>query len=84
MHIFLKIDGAWIAQTAFLTYGCVAAIAAGSVLTSTAEGMSRAAARRLDADWLLKALGGLPDDRIHCVHLAINAFQNALDDAEEK
>jgi nitrogen fixation NifU-like protein len=84
MEIFLRLsdDGATqsptIEEATFVTDGCGATLACGSMLTKMVVGM-----KLKKADWvlpkdLINALGGLPEESMHCAGLAISTLQNAL------
>lgn len=78
MRIFLKIAGARIEQAGFETYGCVASIAAGSVLTCALQGRSVSEASGLTVGFLVDQLGGLPLGKESCAASAIAALGEAL------
>lgn len=84
VQVSLKIQGAVISAARFKTYGCVPAIAAGSVLMDWVEGRTVVEARSLTVAQLLDQLGGLPPQRIFCAELAIEALRKALDNAESE
>jgi nitrogen fixation NifU-like protein len=84
MEIYLRVDHSGSTQSptiekaTFVTDGCGATIACGSLLTQMLTGVTL---RR--ADWILPkdlidALGGLPEESMHCAALAISTLQNAL------
>ena len=78
MEIFLRVEDETIQKATFVTDGCGATLACGSMLTQMVTGM------RLDkAEWvlpkdLMNALHGLPEEHEHCAGLAISTLQNAL------
>lgn len=78
MVLELRTDQHRIVEARFQTYGCPAAIACGSYLASTVEGMSFERAGELTAEDIGQGLGGLPLGKEHCPPLAIEALQNAL------
>jgi nitrogen fixation NifU-like protein len=81
MKIFLKIDDAGIIQDAsFKTFGCGAAIASSSMATDMIIGMNIEDAAKLKNSEVVEALGGLPNEKIHCSVLAAEAIQAAIDD----
>jgi len=69
-----------IAEARFLTYGCPAAIAAGSALTTWLIGKTLAEARELTAADLGRQLPEFPPTKEHCLRLAVNALQVALNE----
>lgn len=78
MEIFVCLDGERIEEATFITDGCGATVACGSMLTRMITGM-----RLEEAEWvlpedLIKALDGLPEEHLHCAGLAVSTLQNAL------
>ena len=65
-------------EARFRAYGCVVAIAAGSMLTEMLRGLTIADAARIsDAD-VAMALGGIPAAKLRCSVLAGEAIGRAL------
>lgn len=81
IRIQLRVEDDTVVAAGFLTFGCVAAIAAGSYLTSWAIGKRLAQARQATGRWLLESLGGLPRSRAYCAALAVEALHRAIDNA---
>jgi len=78
MEIFLRVEDETIEEATFVTDGCGATLACGSMLTQMVTGM-----RLEKAEWvlpkdLINALQGLPEEHEHCAGLAISTLQNAL------
>lgn len=78
LRISLRFQDGHLVEARFQSYGCVPAIAAGSLLTELAQGRSRAELQALTPQELERGLGGLPDDRRFCAELAVEALRNAL------
>lgn len=78
MVFHLQIDGAVVRAIRFQTYGCGAAIAAGSMLTTLAQDRSIADCLAISEESLVTALGGLPPEKTHCAGLAIEALRRGL------
>ena len=78
MEIYLRLNGAKIEQATFMTDGCGATVACGSMLTKMATGKLLAEAVEILPEHLIEALGGLPDENQHCAELAVITLQNAL------
>jgi nitrogen fixation NifU-like protein len=83
MEIFLLLDGDTIAHASFTTDGCGATVACGSMLTKMAKGLSLSDAGAIEPKQLCEALGGLPDDHLHCADLAVMTLRKAIEDARE-
>lgn len=78
MELFLRVEDESIEEATFVTDGCGATLACGSMLTQMVTGM-----RLEKAEWvlpkdLINALQGLPEEHEHCAGLAISTLQNAL------
>lgn len=78
MVLYLKFEGERIARATYQTYGCCAAIAAGSVVTEKLVGLRRADAAAWDEKAINEALGGLPMEKRHCSALAARVVADAL------
>jgi nitrogen fixation NifU-like protein len=62
----------------FETLGCVAAIATSSAITGMVKGKSIDEALKINKDKIIKLLGGLPQSKIHCSILAVDALSEAV------
>jgi len=80
MEIWLRVTGGVIEQASFWTDGCGTTIAAGSVVTELARGKRATEAFRISQQDVLDALGGLPDESVHCALLAANTIKEAIKD----
>ncbi|MBC8449672.1 MAG: iron-sulfur cluster assembly scaffold protein [Chloroflexi bacterium] len=78
MEIYLRVDDGRIAQATFMTDGCGPTVACGSKLTSVVQGLSLEEAQQITSDELRTALGGLPEESVHCAQLAVNTLHEAL------
>ncbi len=78
MILYLKVHDERITTAKYHTIGCGPTIASGSMLTEMIAGKSIAECRELTLDDLIKALDGVPPDRLHCPALAIVALRDAL------
>ena len=78
MKVYLKILDNRIEEAGFETMGCVAAIATSSMMTELAKGKTVDEALKISFDDILKELGGLPDPKVHCSQLAVEALHKAL------
>lgn len=80
MEIWLKIKNAILVEATFLTDGCGTSISTGSMLTELARGKSIPEALKITQQDVLDALGGLPQESVHCALLAANTLGEALKD----
>src|SRR5579862_6702266 len=76
--LFVRWEGEQIAAAGFDTYGCPAATACGSFVSSWVEGKTCEQASVLEAGDLSRVLGGLPLGKEHCAQLAVTALRDAL------
>lgn len=77
---WVKVERGRIVDVKFKTQGCAAALACGSALSLLVEGKTVEDAQRICKEDVVKLLGGLPERKIHCSLLAVDAFQDALYD----
>jgi len=80
MEIYLKVKDAKVRSVSFWTDGCGCSIASGSMVTELAKGKSILEAQEITQQNILDALGGLPEDDIHCALLAVNTLKEAIKD----
>ena len=78
LKISLRIQGDRVVDARFKSFGCTAAIAAGSMATTLVTGRTVAEAGRLTNMDVVAALGGLPDSKMNCSVLAEQAIKEAL------
>ncbi len=80
VKIFLSIHNDKIIDARFITDGCATTIAAGSMACELAIGKNIKDAFKISNEVILKDLGGLPEDNVHCALLASNTLKEALTD----
>ena len=80
MEIWLKVKGGTIADATFLTDGCGSTIASGSMVTELIKGKSIPEAQKVTRQDILNALGGLPEESLHCTRLAAETLKEAIKD----
>jgi len=79
IQIWLKINAEdVIEEITFWTDGCGTTIASGSMVTELAKGKHIQDALKITPLDVLNALGGLPDESIHCAILAVNTLHEAI------
>lgn len=83
LGIWLSIKNERITNATFWTDGCGASIACGSITTELVIGRPVAEAKNINRDTILKALGGLPEDHVHCAVLAADTLAAAIKDYSE-
>lgn len=81
MEMFLKMKDKKIFECTFNTDGCGTSLACGSVATELAKNKTfLQALASVGADAILKKLGGLPKEDVHCAQLAAETLRKALAD----
>jgi nitrogen fixation NifU-like protein len=78
LRFTVRLSDSRITDIGFTTYGCGPCIAAGSMMATMVLSKPLADTAAIGRDDLLAALGGLPDDKLHCADLAIAAWQDLL------
>jgi nitrogen fixation protein NifU and related proteins len=81
MILFLRLEENRIAAAKYHTVGCGPTIACGSMVSELVVWRTIAECSELTADNLIKALDGVPPDKLHCPAMAIAALQDALSHA---
>ena len=78
LRLAVRMESGRIAAARFKAQGCVAAIAAGSLLTDLLAGKNAAEAGRITAQELSDELGGLPEASFHAAQLCAEAVAALL------
>ena len=88
MTVYIKVkkekEKKIISDIKFETLGCVAAIAASSMLTEIAKGKTLDQAVKITRNDIADELEGLPPIKMHCSNLAADALREAIKDYERK
>jgi len=84
LTLYIKVEDNRIKDIKFLAFGCVAAIASSSMTTELAMGKTIEEASKITEDDIASALGGLPENKIHCSLLGAGALKNAIQDYLDK
>jgi nitrogen fixation NifU-like protein len=86
MMVVIKVDKAKgiITDCKWKTYGCASAIASTSMLSEMVKGLSLEKAFLISPKDVTKALGGLPEHKIHCSVLGDKALRAAINDYYRK
>ncbi len=80
MELYIKIEKDKIIDAKFKTFGCGAAIATSSMVTELVKGKTLQNALKVTNKAVVKALGGLPKQKLHCSVLAEKALKLAIED----
>lgn len=84
MTFYIKVKDDVIEDVKFQTFGCVAAIAVSSIVSEMARGKKLAEAQKITKQVVAEALGGLPENKLHCSNLGADALALAIKNYQEK
>ncbi|NPV30201.1 MAG: Fe-S cluster assembly scaffold protein NifU [Firmicutes bacterium] len=84
LRVYIKVKDNVLEDVKFMTYGCGAAVASGSMLTVLAKGKTVEEALQITNRTVAEALGGLPPQKKHCSNLAADALHKAIEDWRRK
>ena len=80
VQIQIRVENGRIKESGFITDGCGASVACGSMLTEIVTGKAIEAALIIDSGDLLRSLDGLPEENVHCSVLAVDVLREAIQD----
>jgi len=80
MWVFIKVKDDVLVDVKFKTFGCGAAIATSSMVTTMAMGKTLDEGLKITRADVAKELGGLPAIKMHCSNLAADALHAAIKD----
>ncbi len=84
MRLYIKVESDRITEVKFLTFGCGAAIASSSLATEMIKDKTIEEALQIRDEDIIKALGGLPESKVHCSVLAEMAIRAAVEDYKKR
>lgn len=80
MEVYIKVVDGRLADIRYKTFGCGAAVASGSMGTEMVKGKTLEEAMSITDQQVAEALGGLPEEKLHCSNLAAEGIQAAIED----
>lgn len=84
MKLYLKVKDNKIEDIMFQTFGCASAIATTSIITQIVKGMPIDEAENLTMQDVMKKLEGLPQIKVHCSSMGIQALKKAIENYRSK
>ena len=84
MTIYIKVKDDVLEDVKFQTFGCVAAIAVSSIVSDMAKGKKLEEAQKITKKAVAEALGGLPQNKMHCSNLGAEALALAIENYQDK
>lgn len=80
VEVDLRIEDGSIADIKVTPHGCIYTLVCASAMSELAKGSELERALQLEPDDVVAALGGLPEDHLHCARLAVNTLGEAIAD----
>lgn len=84
LTIYIKVKENIIEDISFLVFGCTASVATSSMTTVIAKGKTIEEALKIEEEDIVEALDGLPESKLHCSNLGVQALRNAIKDYLDK
>jgi len=84
IEVSLRIESGAVADIKVQPRGCVYTLVCASAMSELAKGRDLDQALELEPHQVATALGGLPEDHLHCARLAVNTLGEAIADYYSK
>lgn len=84
LRVYIKVKDGVLEDVKYMTFGCGAAVASGSMMTELVKGKTVEEGLKLTNNDVAEALGGLPAQKKHCSNLAVDALHKAIEDWKQK
>ncbi len=80
VQVWIRVRNKRLEQVTFKAFGCPAVISCCSMMTEMATGMSLYEACRLTDEEVVQALGGMPEEKLHCSVFAAEVLRKTIKD----
>jgi nitrogen fixation NifU-like protein len=80
VRVYIHVNGEYLKDIKYEVYGCPAAIAICSIYSEMIKGKTLEEAMAIDPVDINEALEGLPDSKLHCSNMIMEAFCRAIID----
>lgn len=84
LELYMRVENNRIEDVKFKVQGCIAALASSSMTTVLIKGKTLEEAGCVTDQDIANALGGLPEQKMHCSMLGADAIQSAIRDYKER
>jgi len=84
MEFFLKIEDGKIKDARFQAIGCAGAFSSGSALSDIVQGKTLEDVEKVEEEDIIKFLGKIPMQKVHCACLAKRTMRKAIAQYKEK
>jgi nitrogen fixation NifU-like protein len=80
LKVYIRVKGTIITDVKYLTRGCPVCIACASIMTELAIGKDLDQAIMIEGEDIINALGGIPQNKVHCANRGAKGIQEAVID----
>jgi nitrogen fixation NifU-like protein len=78
LTVYIKVKDNRIDEISYLVFGCPASVATSSMTSELAKGKTLEEALNITEEDIVRALDGLPENKLHCSNLGASALHNAI------
>ncbi|MGI5900240.1 MAG: iron-sulfur cluster assembly scaffold protein [Christensenellales bacterium] len=78
LTLYIKVKDNRIDEISYLVFGCPASVATSSMMSELAKGKTLEEALTITEEDIVRALDGLPENKLHCSNLGVSALHNAI------
>ena len=84
VKVWIKVTDNLLEKVTFKAFGCPAVISCCSMMTEMATGMTLFEACRLTDEEVVQALGGMPEEKLHCSVFAAEVLRKTIKEYMDK